>query len=243
MFQGEPVVDIPKRILLKLSGESLGSKGEPFDGDRIHRLTMELGTLQDQGIEIGMVVGGGNIFRGNRGAFAARLDRPRADDVGMLATGLNALVLQSYLSSNGIPASAYGAFAIPGKLEEFCLEKVRNDLAQKKTVIFYGGTGLPYFSTDSAAAVRAAEIGADLLMKGTHVNGVYDKDPGQYPNAKRYDRLTYHEAFSLHLQVMDATAFALCRETGIPTFVFKIFGESSLWDIVRDQKPGTWVSN
>ncbi len=232
-----------KRILLKLSGEILKSKTDIFDPTLLNTLVSQLMNLLKEEVEIGIVVGGGNIFRGGRDSFASHIDRTIADDIGMLATGLNALALKAYFQKHDLPTAVYGAFEIQGKISQFSLEAVLKDLTQKRIVIFCGGTGLPFFSTDSAAAVRAAEIKADILLKATNVDGVYEKDPKKYANAKRFDRLTFAETLSLHIKVMDTMAFAFCMETNTPIFVFNFSEKDSLLHAVRGTGHGTLISD
>jgi uridylate kinase len=165
-----------------------------------------------------------------------------ADDVGMMATVVNTLALTGYFRQRGIATSAYGAFGIPHVVDSFCLHSVLEDLEEGTIVIFCGGTGLPFFTTDSAAAVRAAQIRADILFKLTDVDGVYERDPKTDPDAQRLECLSFDEALSRHIRVMDPTAFALCRETNTPIFVFKMSANNSIVEVVRGRGRGTLIS-
>ncbi len=228
------------RILLKLSGEALMEGGEQYSHRKLTALALAIASVREQGVQVGIVIGAGNIFRA-RSANLQIVDRVTADNVGMLGTIMNASILRDYLRADGLKAKILsprelrpltGAFARDTALELFKAGYV---------LIFAGGTGNPYFTTDSAASLRALEISADVLIKGTQVDGVYDKDPKQYPDAKRFERLTYDEVISRRLQVMDLTAVTLCAEHDMPMFVFDISDPASLLKAVNGEQDGTWI--
>lgn len=232
-----------KRILLKLSGEVLkGNSTACHDEAVLADVAQRLGALVKMGVEVGVVLGGGNIFRGLTGA-ANGTDRVLGDTMGMLATIINALAVQNALERHGIAATVMTAQQMPQVAQPFNARKADKLLKRGTVVIFAGGTGNPFFSTDSGAALRAAEIGADALLKATKVDGVYTADPHKDPTATRYDRLTCEEALAKRLNVMDAAAFALCRDNGIPIIVFDfhadvmariLCGETGLGTVVAD---------
>ncbi len=211
-----------KRILLKVSGEALmGKLGHGIDVDEIARVAGEVAEARELGAEICIVVGGGNIFRGMAGA-AQGMDRGEADYIGMLATVMNAIALQGGLRQAGLEARAMSAIPMPTVCEPFTRPAALNHLAQGRVVIFAAGTGNPYFTTDTAAALRAAEMGCNALMKGTSVDGVYSADPKKVPDAKRYESLSYGDVLAQNLKIMDAAAIALARDNNIPVIVFSI---------------------
>lgn len=231
-----------RRILLKLSGEVLGNRatGECVDPDALASMARRVARVVSLGVQVGIVVGGGNIFRGLRGE-AKGVNRTVGDSMGMLATVINGLALQNALEQLGVAARVQSAIEMPRVAEPFIQRKALRHLEKGRVVIFAGGTGNPYFSTDSAAALRASEIGADVLLKATKVDGIYTADPKQDPEAVRYDRLSYEEALSKRLKVMDAAAFALCMDNGIPIVVFDFYDEGALEKIVRGEAVGTRV--
>ncbi len=235
-----------KRILLKLSGEVLkGSSDGCHDDAVLADVARRLTALVKLGVEVGVVLGGGNIFRGLTGVSRGT-DRVLGDTMGMLATIINALAVQNALENAGTPAVVMTAQQMPQVAMPFNARKAHKLLARGTVVIFAGGTGNPFFSTDSGAALRAAEIGADALLKATKVDGVYTADPKKDPTATRYDTLTCEEALAKRLNVMDAAAFALCRDNAIPIIVFDfhadvmdriVCGESGLGTVVADANP------
>jgi uridylate kinase len=231
------------RILLKLSGEALmGEQQYGIDPKFADELASQLQLLRDKGIEMGLVIGGGNIFRGVSGV-AKGLSRVSGDYMGMLATIINALAMQDVLIRHGVPAEIFTPFEMPAFAHRFNAQVVNTSLQQKKVTIFAGGTGNPYFSTDSAAALRAAEIRAGVLLKATKVDGVYDKDPMVHEDAKMYRTLSYQEVIERNLKVMDATSVALCRDVGIPIFVFNMLKEGNFARLANgDTSFGTLIS-
>ena len=221
------------RIVLKLSGELLGgADGAGVDPEAACRVAERVREALSLGVETGLVVGGGNLFRGE--GFSRRgMDRCAADSIGMLATIMNALALRDALESLGMGAEVQSALPIPGVAEGFEARRARRYLAEGRVVLFAGGTGQPFFTTDTTAALRACQIGADVVIKGTKVDGVYSADPTRDPTATRYRRISYAEALSRQLRVMDATAFSLCRENSLPILVFRFGAEGELERILR----------
>jgi uridylate kinase len=230
-----------KRVLLKLSGEALMGS-DPFGINRqtIDAIVTEIALVARQGVEIGVVIGGGNIFRG-LAPGAAGMDRATADYMGMLATVMNALALQDAMRRAGIAARVQSALNIEQVVEPYIRGKAIRYLEEGKIVIFAAGTGNPFFTTDTAAALRASEIGAEIVIKATKVDGVYTADPMRDPTARRYDRLTFDEAIGRHLKVMDATALTLCRDQKLPVCVFSIFRRDALARVVAGEDEGTLV--
>jgi uridylate kinase len=230
-----------RRILLKLSGEALMGD-EPYGIDRatIARMVREIAEVSLMGLELAIVIGGGNIFRGVAGG-AAGMDRATADYMGMLATVMNALALQDALRLGGVEARVQSALKIEQVVEPYIRPKALRYLEERKVVIFAAGTGNPFFTTDTAAALRAAEVGAQIVLKATKVDGVYDADPMTHPNAVRFDRISFDEAISRRLSVLDATAFALCRDQKLPIKVFSILKEGALKRVVQGEDEGTLV--
>ena len=230
-----------KRILLKLSGEALmGPDAFGYHAETMAGFVKQIDEVAGLGVQIGIVVGGGNLFRGATGALAG-MDRATADSMGMLATVMNALALKDALMLAGIPSRVMTAVSIAHVGEPFERDTAVRHLEAGRVVIFGGGTGNPFFTTDTAAALRAAEIGADLMLKATKVDGVYTADPKKDPSATRYDRLTFDEAIARNLGVLDTAAFALCREQRLPLQVFSIFKPSALRRIVQGEAEGTRV--
>ncbi len=230
-----------KRILLKLSGESLMGPGQyGIDPDTVNYIAQQIKKLQAIGVQIGIVIGGGNIFRGLNAAENG-MDRVAADYMGMMATILNSLALKDQLHRNDIDARVMSALRMDTVTEFFIRNKAVNHLKQGKVVIMAGGTGNPYFTTDTAAALRAVEIEAEVVMKGTRVDGVYDADPEKDANAKLFSEISYNEVLTEHLKVMDATAIALCRENKIPILVFNMTKEGNLYRAGIGEKIGTLV--
>jgi uridylate kinase len=230
-----------RRILLKLSGEALMGD-EPYGIDRatITRMVREIAEVSLMGLELAIVIGGGNIFRGVAGG-AAGMDRATADYMGMLATVMNALALQDALRLGGVEARVQSALKIEQVVEPYIRPKALRYLEERKVVIFAAGTGNPFFTTDTAAALRAAEVGAQIVLKATKVDGVYDADPMTHPDAVRFDRISFDEAISRRLSVLDATAFALCRDQKLPIKVFSILKEGALKRVVLGEDEGTLV--
>jgi len=231
-----------RRILLKLSGEALaGEKGTNCVLDPLvcRKIAREIAGARTKGVETGIVIGGGNILRG---ASAKGLPRVIADTMGMLATVINSLALASFLEQAGCPARVLTAVSVHGAGERFSAQKAREYLANGIVVIIAGGTGNPFFTTDTAAALRCAEIGAQVLLKATKVDGIYDSDPVKNKGASRFTRITHAEALARNLKVMDATAFSFCRENNIPIIVFKLAGNGNLLKCIEGKKVGTLVT-
>ena len=230
------------RILLKLSGEALmGQHSFGIDSDVLSQTANEVVKQQKSGTEVALVIGGGNIFRG-AGLAQGGIDRVSADQMGMLATVMNALAMQDAIKKLGISCRVMSALKIDQLGEEFSASKAREYLSQKEVVIFAAGTGNPYFTTDTAASLRAIEIQADLLLKATKVDGIYDSDPMKNPDAKRFDQLSFNEAVTKELGVMDLTAMVLCRENKMPLCVFNMFETGALEKIIAgDKATGTIV--
>ena len=231
-----------KRILLKLSGEALMGAGKfGIDQKASKNIAAAVKEIHSMGVQIGIVVGGGNIFRGAQ-AKEFGFSRTPADHIGMLATTINGLVLQQSLASLGCESHVMSAFDTDSIIEKYHWQGALDHLSRGAIVIFVGGTGNPYFTTDTAAALRASEINAEVLLKATKVDGVYDKDPIKFRLAKKIDRLTYAEVLNQKLNVMDSTAIALCRENKIPIQVFNLFKKGSLLSAVTGQKVGSLVT-
>ena len=225
------------RILLKISGEALaGSKGSGFDEATISSICAGVREAHDLGVQIGIVVGGGNFWRGRS---SGKMDRMDADKIGMLATVMNALAVKDALRQQGVPAVVMTSAVMPQVAETFTSDKAIAALNEGKVVVFGGGTGNPIFSTDTASALRALEIGADAMLKATMVDGVYDKDPHKYPDAVRYDTLTFTRVLDERLAVMDSTAASLCRDNALPILVFDLGDGSNIARAVRGEKIGT----
>ncbi|MGN0859787.1 MAG: UMP kinase [Stenotrophomonas sp.] len=230
-----------QRILLKLSGEALmGDEDYGIDPKIIHRLAAEVMEAQQAGCEIALVVGGGNIFRG-AGLAAGGMDRVTGDHMGMLATVINALAMQDALEKLGGKARVMSAIKINDVCEDYIRRRAIRHLEKGRLVIFAAGTGNPFFTTDSGAALRAIEIGADLLLKATKVDGVYDKDPNKHTDAVRYDSLTYDDVIGQGLEVMDTAAFALARDSDLPLRVFDMSQPGELLRILHGEPIGTLV--
>jgi uridylate kinase len=210
------------RIMLKISGEALmGDQGYGLHPPTVNRIAQEVKAVHGLGVEICMVIGGGNIFRGLQGS-AQGMERTTADYMGMLATVMNALAMQSALEAMGVYTRVISAIPMDQVCEPYIRRRAVRHLEKKRVCIFAAGTGNPYFTTDTAATLRASEMGAEVIFKGTKVDGVYDKDPRKHPDAKRYDRVSYDEVLEKHLGVMDATAIALARDNDLPIIVFSL---------------------
>ena len=230
-----------KRILLKLSGEALmGDDAFGINQDTIRRMASEVVEITKMGVQVALVIGGGNIFRGVAGG-AIGMDRATADYMGMLATVMNSLALSDSLDKAGATSRVMSAISIEQVVEPYVRPKALQYLEEGKVVIFAAGTCNPFFTTDTAAALRGAEIGAEVVLKATKVDGVYTADPAKDPAATRYTTLTFDEAMMRNLQVMDATAFALCRDQNLPIKVFSILKEGALKRVVLGEDEGTLV--
>jgi uridylate kinase len=229
-----------RRILLKISGEAIEGRDSPFDLPTVERLAAEIGGLRKAGVEVGIVIGGGNIVRG---ATLSRsgLDRVGSDHMGMLATVINGLLLENVLQSKGVPAVLQSALAIDTVAEAIVLKKTGKYLSEKTVVVFAAGTGRPFVTTDTAAALRGLEIGADVLLKATKVDGVYDRDPVLHEDAVFFRRLGYDEVLTKKLQVMDMAAVSMCRDHKLPIVVFNIFRSGSILKIVEGGQVGTII--
>ena len=232
-----------RRVLLKVSGEALlGSQPFGIDEAVIDRIAREIGEAVTLGVEVGLVVGGGNIFRGMSIAKAGG-NRVAGDHMGMLATVMNAIGLHEGLERRGISSRIFSAVPMPTICETFSQQRAERALKRGRVAIFAGGTGNPFFTTDSGAALRAAEMGCDALFKGTNVDGVYSADPKKDPNAVRFDRVSYKEVLSLGLQVMDAAAVALARDNLIPLIVFSIKEPGAFVDVLRGHGRATIIAD
>ena len=230
-----------KKILLKLSGEALmGDQEFGISSDVIASYAKQIKEIVDLGVEVSIVIGGGNIFRGLSGA-AQGVDRVTGDHMGMLATVINSLALQNSIEKLGVPTRVQTAIEMPKIAEPFIKRRAQRHLEKGRVVIFGAGTGNPYFTTDTAAALRAIEMETDVVIKATKVDGIYDKDPIKYPDAKKYETVTYNEVLAKDLKVMDATAISLCRENKLPIIVFNSLIEGNLKKVVMGEHIGTIV--
>lgn len=224
-----------RRVLIKLSGEGLmGNKGYGLDGDTVSRIAQEIRSVVEMGVQVCLVIGGGNIFRGISGA-AKGMERTSADYMGMLATVMNALAMQNALERAGLQTRVQSAIPMSMVCEPYIRRRAIRHMEKGRIVIFAAGTGNPFFTTDTAAALRAVEMNCDLLVKATQVDGVYTADPKKDANARRYERLTFMEVLTKDLQVMDATAIALCRENSLPIMVFNLHDEGSFAKVVSGE--------
>ena len=231
-----------KRILLKLSGEALaGTQGFGVETERIHAIAAELAEVQSLGIQIAIVVGGGNFFRGVADQ-ARHMDRVSADHMGMLATVINALALQDALEKAGVYTRVMSAIEMNQVAEPFIRRRAIRHLEKERVVIFAAGTGSPYFSTDSAASLRAMEIKADAILKGTKVDGIYDADPVLVKDAKMFDQISYLDILKKGLKVMDSTAISLCKDNNLPIVVFNLNKPGNIKRVVTGEKVGSLVS-
>ncbi len=230
-----------KRILLKLSGESLmGKQNFGIVPDMLNHYAIQIKNLVDSGVQVAIVIGGGNIFRGLQ-SDAAGIERVQGDYMGMLATVINGMALQSALESKGVFTRLISAIEMKQIAEPYIRRRAIRHLEKGRVVIFSAGTGSPYFTTDSAAALRANEINAEVILKGTRVDGIYSADPEKDPNATKFDTISFAKVISLGLSVMDMTAFTLCRENDLPIIVFDINQKENLQRIVRGEAVGTLV--
>lgn len=232
-----------KRILLKLSGEALqgSNKSVNIDPDVLEQYCAEIQTIKDAGIEIAIVIGGGNIFRGGQ-AEALGIDRVQGDYMGMLATVINAMALQSALERHGMYTRLMAGIKMEQVCEPFIRRRAIRHLEKGRIVIFGAGIGNPYFTTDSTASLRAIEVQADVVLKGTRVDGVYDKDPEKFKDATRFARLTFQEAYEKNLNIMDMTAFTLCMENKLPIIVFDMNKKGNLLKVIQGEEAGTLIS-
>ena len=227
-----------KRILLKLSGESLmGDKSFGIDNNRLSEYANQIKVIYEQGVEIAIVIGGGNIFRGVQ-AEEGGMDRTHGDYMGMLATMINAMALQAALESKGVQSRLQSAIEMKEIAEPFVRRKAVRHLEKGRVVVFGAGTGNPYFTTDSAAALRAIEINADVILKGTRVDGIYTEDPEKNPNATKYDAISFDDVYRKGLQVMDMTAFTLCKENDLPIVVFDMDTPGNLTKVLAGEQVG-----
>ncbi len=228
------------RILLKLSGEALMSADEQYCHTQLTNLSQAIAQVVQMGVQVGIVVGAGNIYRA-RSANLEIVDRVTADNVGMLATVMNAAIVRDYLRGEGLQSRVLSPREQRPLTKSFARDEALELMNRGHVLLFAGGTGNPYFTTDSAAALRALEISADVLLKGTQVDGVYDKDPNKFDDAKRYELLDYDEVIDQRLQVMDLTAVTLCAEAGLPMFVFDISDPNNLVKVIEGTQAGTWI--
>lgn len=229
------------RIMLKLSGEALkGDRCHGYDPESLKDVAARIGQIRSKGVEVAIVVGAGNLWRGNMGVG---MDHVRADYMGMLATAMNAIAISEFLTQAGIPAEVYSAVNMAPAVKLFDREKAMNDLSAGKVVIFAGGTGSPFFTTDTAAVLKALETNCDIVLKATKVDGVYSADPFKDASAVRYERISFDEALQKNLRVMDAAAFSLCRDNGLHIGVFNFSDPEALEKLLmNDTKYGTIVS-
>ncbi len=233
-----------KRVILKLSGEVLrgGKSGDPIDSDTLFQVCSQVREIHQLGVQVCVVIGGGNIFRGLNGEKRG-VDRLTGDYMGMLATVINGLALMDCLEKMGVSTRVQSAIPMNQIAEPFILRRAIRHLEKGRVVIFVAGTGNPYFSTDTTAALRASEMKADIIMKATKVDGIYDKDPKKHSDAVRYDHLTFIEALKQRLNVMDSTAFSLCMDNNVPILVFDLHDEHAIRKAISGQKIGTLVRN
>ena len=238
-----PSPHVYSRVMLKISGESLmGKLPYGIDPEMVGTVAQQVKDVVATGVEVCLVIGGGNIFRGMSGA-AAGMERATGDYMGMLATVMNALAMQNALEQIDVPVRVQSALTISAVCEPYIRRRATRHLEKGRVVIFAAGTGNPFFTTDTTAALRAAEISADVVFKATKVDGVYDKDPHQFPDAVRYDSLTFQQVLSGELAVMDSTAIALCKDNNIPIVVFNLFEPGNIGRAVAGEPIGSRISN
>jgi len=229
-------------ILLKLSGEALqGEQGYGIDNDILNRIAREISEVSKLGVQVSIVIGGGNIYRGVSAA-AAGMDRTTADYMGMLATAINSIALQHFLEKHGLVTRVQSALELNRVAEPYIQRRALRHLEKGRVVIFAAGTGNPYFTTDTVASLRALEINADIILKATKVNGVYDKDPNKFKDAKMFKSLKYMQVLEKELEIMDSTAISLCKDNKIPICVFNLFQKDNIKKIVMGKKVGTTVN-
>lgn len=233
-----------KRIILKLSGEVLrgGQSGDPIDAATLEKIGFQVKEIHELGVEVCVVIGGGNIFRGLNGEKRG-VDRTTGDYMGMLATVINGLALMDCLEKMSVTTRVQSAIPMNQIAEPFILRRAMRHLEKQRVVIFVAGTGNPYFSTDTTAALRASEMHADIIMKATKVDGIYNKDPKKYPDAVKYEELTFIDALKQRLNVMDSTAFSLCLDNNVPILVFDLSDPHAIKRAVMGEKVGTLVKN
>ncbi|MDG1278968.1 MAG: UMP kinase [Algoriphagus sp.] len=232
-----------KRILLKLSGEALmGEKNYGIDPNRLQQYTQEIKKVKEMGVEIAIVIGGGNIFRGVQ-AEKSGIDRVQGDYMGMLATLINAMALQSALEQGGMYTRLMSGIKIESVCEPFIRRRAIRHLEKGRIVIFGAGIGNPYFTTDSTASLRAIEVEAEVVLKGTRVDGVYTADPEKDPTATKYDTISFHDVYEKNLNVMDMTAFTLCQENNLPIIVFDMNKDGNLSELIKGEKIGTLITS
>ena len=232
-----------KRVLLKLSGESLmGEKGFGIDANMIMDYANQIKSVVDMGVEVAIVIGGGNIFRG-LSAGSSGIERVQGDYMGMLATVINAMALQSAIETTGLYTRLISAIEMKQIAEPYIRRRAMRHLEKKRVVIFSAGTGNPYFTTDSAAALRASEINAEVILKGTRVDGIYTADPEKDPDAVKFNHITFAEVLKRGLNVMDTTAFTMCQENNIPIIVFDVADPDNLIGIIKGEQIGSLVTN
>ena len=237
-----PPAPIYRRIVLKLSGESFqGSQGFGIDAETVHSIAREVKEVSDLGIQMAIIVGGGNIFRGSRQKSLA-IDRATGDYMGMLATVINAMALQDALEKEGVYTRVLSAIEMKEVSEPFIRRRAMRHLEKGRVVIFGAGTGNPYFSTDTAAALRAMEIKADVILKATRVEGIYDADPEQVPDARFFTAISYRDVLSQNLKVMDSTAISLCMDNGLPIVVFNLNRPGNIKRVVLGERVGSKVT-
>ncbi len=229
------------RIILKLSGEVLAGGGDPIDASVARDIARQVKAVRKLGVEVAIVIGGGNIWRGLTKAHEG-MDRTTADYMGMLATVINGLALQDALEHEGVYTRVQTAIEMKNVAEPFIRRRAIRHLEKGRVVIFVAGTGNPYFSTDTTAALRASEIGADVILKATKVDGIYDSDPNKNPKAKRFATISYSRALSMRLKIMDSTAFSLCMDNHVPIIVFDVFKPGNLMRVARGEQVGTLVA-
>ncbi len=232
-----------RRILLKISGEGLARAGRfGIDEEALAATAAEIVPLAKMGVQVALVIGGGNFFRGRQVSDSNRIERVTADTMGMLATTMNALALRDCLESEGVQARAMGTVTTPAVCQPYIARKAIDHLQNGRIVLLAGGTGSPFFTTDTCAALRASELGADAVLKATKVDGVFSADPMTHPDAERYSMLTYHEVLTRQLGVMDMTAISMCMEAAIPIIVFKLGEPGNIARVVCGEDIGTTVS-
>ncbi len=230
-----------KRVLLKISGEALAS-GFGFDYDKLHNIASQIVSVWEEGVQVVIVVGAGNIWR-YRDTTESGIERTSSDAMGMLATIMNAVALQSAIEKQGAATRVCSAINVPQLAEPYLRRRVERHLDKKRIVICAGGTGNPFFTTDSAAALRALELSCNVILKASNVDGIYDKDPNKSKDAKRYDKLSFQEAIEKNLKVMDQSAFSLCREQNLPIIVFDFGRKGAFLDAALGKKIGTMVKD
>lgn len=228
-----------KRVMLKLSGEALAKEGGGYNEEEIRSIAAQVKQLYDQGVEIAIVIGGGNIWRGRTGV---EIDRPKSDSIGMLATIMNCIYVSEHFRYAGMKTCIMTPFICSTFTEQFSKDKANEYFAQKKVLFFAGGTGHPYFSTDMAMVLRAIEINADCILAAKSIDGVYDSDPGKNPDAKKYDKLTIEEVVEKKLQVIDLAASILCMENRMPMRLFSLYEENSIIRSISDDFNGTEIT-